>query len=74
MLSKRFVQAVKELAVSKETLKDLESSSNVEHLAEWKRLEAKARAERREDLSVMEPYEVMQSKGGFRFHLGVSAY
>ncbi|KAH9833985.1 uncharacterized protein C8Q71DRAFT_711618 [Rhodofomes roseus] len=62
MLSKRFLQAVKELALSKETLRNMESSSNVEHLAEWKRIEAQARAKRRDDLSVMEPYEVMQTK------------
>ncbi|KAH9840332.1 uncharacterized protein C8Q71DRAFT_702949 [Rhodofomes roseus] len=62
MLSKRFLQAVKELARSKETLNHMELSSSPEHLAEWKRLEAKARAERRDDLSVMEPYEVMRTK------------
>ncbi|KAH9914838.1 uncharacterized protein B0H18DRAFT_824213, partial [Fomitopsis serialis] len=62
MLSRRYKEASTERVISKDVLKKLEESSDPERLREWKAIEARARAKRRTDLSVMEPYEITQEK------------
>lgn len=69
MLSRRWVQAQTQLELCKQCLVDLNATIDTARLEEWKALERKARAERHIDLSVMEVYEVVESKGSYRFFL-----
>ena len=63
MLCRRYKEAVKAVDAAEEVVRDLEASSDQAQLVEWKAVEARAREERHFNLSVMEPYEVMQEKG-----------